>query len=209
MSKNSTEFLYQQLIDIGKEAVRSGLVFGSGGNLSVRNPENNGESFFITKTGTWLDQLDQESFVELSIRGEKPVDTNASSEWKLHAATYAKREDINAIVHLHPQYAVLLTALKRNIRFFTLDDALYVERYAIVPYAPNGSDELANNAATEALNANCVILEHHGCSCLGETVQMAYRRACLLEQAAKNTFNALLLNDHDTTFPKGVELVHR
>lgn len=201
--------LQERMIKIGKSAVSSGLVLGSGGNISVRHPDASLNAYMITKSGTWFDELTPDSFTIMKI-GEKPVaDSNPSSEWKLHEATYQKRPDVNAVIHLHPQYAVLLTALRKKIRFFTLDDALYVKKYETVPYAPNGSDELAEKASIAATKVNCIILENHGCSCLGENLQMAYRRACLLEQAAHNTYSALLLADTDTQFPEGVALIHK
>ena len=40
---------------------------------------------------------------------------------------------------------------------------------------------------------NCVILAHHGCSVLGESIEMAHRRAANLEEAARLTYRALLL----------------
>ena len=45
---------------------------------------------------------------------------------------------------------------------------------------------------------------------LGETIEMAYRRALNLEDAAQNTYRCLQLGDRETAFPGGVELaVHQ
>ena len=38
-----------------------------------------------------------------------------------------------------------------------------------------------------------MILAHHGCSVLGEDLEMAHRRAANLEEAARLTYRALLL----------------
>jgi ribulose-5-phosphate 4-epimerase/fuculose-1-phosphate aldolase len=41
----------------------------------------------------------------------------------------------------------------------------------------------------------------HGCSCLGETIAMGFRRAQNLEQAAMTTFRCIQLGNTDLTFP--------
>jgi len=112
----------------------------------------------------------------------------------LHTATYQARPDVNAIIHLHPQLTVLLDALGERIRLVTTDHAFYVRRIATTPFHPPGSSALAAVAAAAVVDGtNCVILAHHGCSVLGETLEMAHRRAVNLEEAALLTYRALLL----------------
>ena len=194
-----------QLVEVGQSAVTRGLVLASGGNLSARLP---GEAeFVVTAAGSWLDRLTPADFSVLSLDGdvvggaERP-----STEWKLHQRTYLARPDVHAIVHLHPQHAVLVDALGYPIRLFTLDHAVYVRSVGTVPYFPNGSDELADGAAAQAKDHDCIVLAHHGCSALGEDVGTAYRRALNLEEAAIATYRALLLGDTTTAFPVGVPL---
>lgn len=206
METDPERALVRRLIRLGSSAVSTGLVHGSGGNLSARMPGS--DHYQITRSGTWLDSLDEDSFVRLPIGGEIPANARPSSEWKLHDRIYTARPDVNAVVHLHPQYSVLLQALGFDVRFFTLDDALYVKSIGVVPYHPNGSDELADESASAMAEHNCIILANHGCCCVGADVDMAHRRASLMEQAAMNTFNALLLGDRTTAFPEGVELIH-
>jgi L-fuculose-phosphate aldolase len=101
---------------------------------------------------------------------------------------------VNAIVHLHPQTAVLLDALGEPIRFLTSDHAYYLRRVARVPFFPPNTVEVAQAAAqATADGTNCVLLAHHGCSALGADVAMAHRRASNLEEAARLTYQALLL----------------
>jgi L-fuculose-phosphate aldolase len=108
---------------------------------------------------------------------------------------------VNAVIHLHPQTAVLLDALGYPIRLITLDHAYYLKRVERCPYYPNGSDELADTAAEASRDCNVIILGYHGCSTLGDTVPMAYRRSLSLEEAAQNTFRCLQLGNTDLTFP--------
>ncbi|MBO8199020.1 class II aldolase/adducin family protein [Streptomyces smyrnaeus] len=194
------EGLVEQLIDVGATAVRRGFVLASGGNLSARLPGR--EEFVVTGKGTWLDRLTPKDFTVLNLAGEVVGgNPHPSSEWKLHQRTYQVRGDINAIVHMHPQHAVLVDALGHEIRLLTLDHAVYVRSIGRTDFYPNGSDELADTAAEQAKEHNCVLLAHHGCSALGEDVGMAFRRAMNLEEAATATYRALLLGDRTTRFP--------
>ncbi|MBO8192612.1 class II aldolase/adducin family protein [Streptomyces oryzae] len=196
----TVEGLVEQLIDVGATAVRRGFVLASGGNLSARLPGS--EQFVVTGKGTWLDRLTPKDFTVMNLAGEIVGGNPApSSEWKLHQRTYQVRADANAIVHMHPQHAVLVDALGHEIRLLTLDHTVYVRSIGRTDFYPNGSDELADTAAEQAKEHNCVLLAHHGCSALGEDVGMAFRRAMNLEEAATATYRALLLGDRTTRFP--------
>lgn len=200
MIDSDTKAIIQELIEVGSSAVISGLVLASGGNLSARVPGR--DSFVVTRAGAWLDRLEECDFSELSLTGEvMDGGPRPSSEWKLHQRSYQERSDVNAVVHVHPQYAVLIDALGLHVRLITLDHAYYVKSIGITPFYPNGSDLLADSAAEQAADHNCVIMSHHGCSTLGDTIEMAYRRALNLEEAAMATYRALAVGNTTVEFP--------
>jgi L-fuculose-phosphate aldolase len=196
----------EQLIEVGRLAVARGLVLASGGNLSARLPGE--DEFVVTGAGTWLDRLTPADFSVMGLDGEVVGGAVPSTEWKLHQRTYRVRPDVHAVVHLHPQHAVLVDALGHPIRMLSLDHVVYLRSIGTVPYFPNGSDELADGAAEQARAHDCIVLSHHGCSALGEDVGMAFRRAMNLEEAAVATYRMLLLGDTTTAFPRGVALHH-
>lgn len=199
ISSVDTDETIAELIDVGRTAVERGLVLASGGNLSARVGTDH---FVVTGAGTWLDRLTPDQFAIMSVDGDRVGGAEKpSSEWKLHQRSYQVRPDITAVVHVHPQHAVLLDALGHRVRLLTLDHAYYVKSIGRTDFFPNGSDELADSAAEQAEHHNCIIMGHHGCSALGETIEMAFRRAMNLEEAATATFRALQLGDTTTTFP--------
>lgn len=201
--------LAEQLADVGRSAVERGLVVASGGNLSARIPGR--DAYLVSASGTWLDRLSLDDFAIQGLDGAI-LDGNPtpSTEWRLHQRTYAVRPDVNAIVHLHPQTAVVLDALGHSIRMLTLDDVAYLREVRRIPFWPNASDELADAAAEAAMGCDVIILAHHGSSTLGDTIEMAHRRALLLEVAAQNTMHLLQLGDRETAFPSGIApQVHR
>lgn len=193
--------LMAQLRDAGRHVVDRGLVQASGGNLSARIPGT--DHVLVTGTGTWLDRLTDDDFTELTVDGERIGGAPAPSvEWRLHQRTYAVRPDVSAIVHLHPQHVLLVDLLGAPIRFATLDHQFYVGSAARVPFMSSGSDELAEAAAEAARDHDAVVLAHHGCSALGDSVPMALRRALNLEEAATMTYRLLLAGDTTADFPE-------
>ncbi|MDQ6875086.1 MAG: class II aldolase/adducin family protein [Actinomycetota bacterium] len=186
--------LLDQLIAVGRKAVARGLVIGSGGNLSAREP--GAGACWVTASGTWLDELAEDSFscVRISDGALQEGNPAPSSEVALHLHSYRARPDINAIIHLHPQTSVLLDAMGHQISLVTLDQAYYVRQVRSTPFIQSGTAELAQ-AGADAIRdgCNCVILGHHGCSVVADSIELAHKRAANLEEAAEATYRALLL----------------
>ena len=192
----------EELIRIGSDIVGRQLTKASAGNLSFRDPENP-QAMIVTAAGTWLSRLDEKSFVKITLDGEKLAgEMNPSTEWKMHANIYKKRPDANFVVHAHPKHSVLLDALGKEIRFFTLDHISYVVSYGSSPFAPNASDELADDVAEQFAENDVVIMSHHGVVTCGETATWTYRKMLNMEDSAEMTYRALLLGDETSTFPK-------
>lgn len=192
--------LIRMLIWAGAKATGSGLVIGSGGNLSARLPGS--DVCVITASGTWLDELTEADFSVMTLDGTVVGgNPTPSSEARLHLASYQARPDVNAIMHLHPQTSVLLDALGHPIRMLSIDHVYYVREIVSIPWIPSGSEELAAAAAAALARANVVILGNHGCSIVAENIELAYKRAANLEEAASATLRALSLGDESTECP--------
>ena len=193
--------LVEELADAGRTLVRSGLVLASGGNLSARVP--GGAVAAVTSRGTWLDRLGQADFALVRIADGAVVGgaPDPSTELALHLECYRGRPDASAVVHVHPQTSVLLSALGHPIRTITTDHAAYVGPVRVAPFRCPGTPELAREAAALLDGCDCVVLSHHGCSVVADSVEMAVRRALNLEEAARLTYSALLLGDTGTVCP--------
>jgi ribulose-5-phosphate 4-epimerase/fuculose-1-phosphate aldolase len=195
--------LRDQLAHVGYDVVQAGLVCGSGGNLSARvSPEHrpDEDAIWVTAAGSWLDRLSRNSFVPVRVSDGSPATVGAlpaprvepTSELALHLALYRARPDVNAVIHLHPQTALLLDALGEHIRIVTTDHAFYLRRVSTVPFRQPGSLEVAAlTAAMAADGTDCLVLSHHGCVVLGDSVEVAHKRARNLEEAATLTYRAV------------------
>lgn len=192
--------LIEDLVRVGRKAVETGMVTGSGGNLSARLP--GADECVVTAAGTWLDELTERDFSVVALDGGvRGGHAQPSSEVQLHLRSYRARDDVNAVLHLHPQHSTLLGALGHPIRLITLDHAYYVRRVATVSYLAPGTSELAEAAAAAIADADAVLLAHHGCSVVGDTLETALKRVLNLEEAALATYRALLLGDSQATCP--------
>lgn len=189
-----------ELLEVGRTAVSAGLAQASGGNLSVRT---GADQMYVSGKGTWLNRLEHSQFATMTLDGRVTAGAVPSSEWKLHGAIYAARPEARAVIHVHPQYSLLLTALGKRIRFITQDHAFYVGSYGQTKYYTNGSDALAETAAAELAGGahDVVVLGNHGIAACGTSVESAFRVALNFEEAAIMTYRALLLGDEATEFP--------
>ena len=185
----------QALAACGRRAVADGLVSASGGNLSARL----GETLVVTRRGAWLDTLSVDDVVRVE-GGVVPAE--ATSEIAVHLAAYGARADVRAVLHLHPQTAVMLDARGDAIRAVTTDHRYYVRNVVATEFARPGSRELADLVQVAVgAGADIVILRGHGVAVVGPDVETAYRRAVNLEQAARMTRDLLLLGDRTTGRP--------
>lgn len=195
--------LIAELADVGAAAVDRGLVIGSGGNLSARLPGD--DQCVVTGAETRLDALTPASFTLVRIADGTVLGGHPrpSSELALHLENYKARPDIRAVVHAHPQMSVLLSALGRPVRLITTDHVNYVRAVRVAPYHHPGTPDVARSAADLIADGqcNCVILAHHGCSVVADTVDLAGKRLHNLEEAARATYHALLLGDEHTDCP--------
>ncbi|MGR7001055.1 class II aldolase/adducin family protein [Yinghuangia aomiensis] len=197
-----------RLIDTGRDSVDAGLVLATGGNLSARVPGT--DTFAVTGTGCRLDRLTPSDFAVMTLDGSVLRGAEPSSEWRLHQRTYQVRPDTGAIVHVHPEYAVLVDAMGERIRQVTLDHVAYAPVVERIPFHPNGSTALADAAA----DAPPRRLRRPGAPRLldaGPHPGRGPARCAQLESAARYTYRMLLRGDRMTEFP--VELrehaVHR
>ncbi|MCY1143841.1 class II aldolase/adducin family protein [Actinoplanes sp. Pm04-4] len=190
--------LRDQLAFVGFDVVQAGLVAGSGGNLSARIPDE--DAIWVTGSGSWLGRLSRTTFAAVRISDGSPAAVGnipppaiqPTSELALHLALYRARPDVNAIIHLHPQTALLLDAMGEHVRIVTTDHAYYLRRVSTVPFRLPGTTELAAlTAAMAADGTDCLVLSQHGCVVMGDTIELAHKRARNLEEAAELTYRAL------------------
>ena len=175
------------LVDFTRRCASSGLNHGSTGNLSVRS----GGGFLITPSGLPAEQLDEGSMVELALDGTPKGLGKPSSEWRLHGAIYAARDDAHAIVHTHPPFSTTIACLRQDIPPVHYMIAITGgHRVRCSAYATFGTAELSA-AAVEALgHSRACLLANHGLVTIGPDLETAFRIAVEVETVAEYWWRA-------------------
>ena len=181
----------EALVRYSKGFRADGLALLTAGNMSARVEE----LVAITPTSIAYDELTPELVCVVDLDGAA-VDAarHPSSELPMHLAIYAA-EPVGAIVHTHSPYATALS---------TVVDAMPPIHYLIAelggtvrvaPYAPFGTQELADNVRDALAGRSAALLANHGAVAVGATVEQAYERSLLLEWLCALFFRARMLGE--------------
>ena len=175
-----------------------GLVAGSSGNVSLRLDDG---AIVVTPAGRSLRAL---AAAELAVVAPDGVPSatkvRPTSELPLHLAAYRVRPEIRCVVHTHPAYCV---GWSKTGALFPLDTVGAIEslgRIAFTRYARSGTHELAELCgAAFAAGHDTIVMERHGLSSVGATLEEAVLRTELAEQTAQIEFVAALLGARGST----------
>jgi L-fuculose-phosphate aldolase len=171
------------LIAFGRRLVEGGYVVGADGNLSVRD----GDGMLITPSQLAYDRLRPGDIVRVDAGGAWEAGGPApSTERAVHAAIYASRPDVNAVVHAHPVHACIL-AVAREPLPAVLDEVTPVLGGAVevAEYAASGDARLGQVAVRALGDRHAVILANHGTVTVGGDLEQAFYRLEVLERAAQ------------------------
>lgn len=167
-------------IEVGKLLFRCGLVEGASGNLSFRE----GGKILITKSGTNLDQLDENSFVEIS-------HPQASRDKLVHFKIYEKT-NYNAVVHCHGVFNVVLSLARDKIIPVDLEGKLFLGELNVVS-EEFGSEKYAEGIANEVKARGVAIAKAHGIYSAGKDLIDAFNKLCYAEHSCEVLYYLSLL----------------
>ncbi len=173
--------MWREMARIGSKLVNHGLVESNFGNISVRK----GNNLLITRTGCCLDEISEETVVEVPIDRNSLLDKLASSETAVHRQIY-RNTDAGAIVHAHCPYSVTLSLLQEhgNISPIDSEGVLFLGDVPIVK-GKIGSEELAESASSTLLNHHGIIVYSHGTIAIGKNLDEAYIFTTQIEHSCK------------------------
>lgn len=174
---NSDLMSPKQIINLLKVAIDLGLTTPSGGNVSIKNPDN---TISITPSGLDKYLLKPSQITHLSKDGQHLSGPPPTSEVPFHLALM-KANDVNCVLHLH---APMLSALS------TLPDQLICQFFSHplpqvspIPYAEPGSKDQASIIREQAdTQSRHFLLKNHGMVIAAQSLQEAINELYLLEQ---------------------------
>lgn len=173
--------MWRELTKFGKKLVDAGLTTSHFGNISLRV----GRKILISRSGAMLDELNENTIVEVDLDRAGSFDLIASSETIVHRSIYQNTSAL-AIIHVHSPFAVVMSMIE-NGDYFEPDDTeskYFLHQIPIIT-GKVGSKELARNS-TEALKDHKVaLMKGHGSIGVGKIMEEAYVHICSLEHACK------------------------
>lgn len=178
------------IVEFGKKMSSTGLVKGTGGNISVADRAQG--LFAISPSGLDYFETAPEDVAVLEIATGKKVEGSKkpSSEHELHRIFYHRREDINAIVHTHSTYATTLATMGWGLPASNYLVALAGPDVRCAPYASFGTMELAENAFEYMKDRYCVLLANHGLVAGAVDLPNAFNIASLIEECCETYYLA-------------------
>ena len=172
------------VVEYGKKLITSGLTKGTGGNVSVLNPEAG--LFAISPSGMDYFEVKPEQVAILSVDGtviEAPC--KPSTEHELHRRLYADKPEAAAVVHAHTEYATALSCMRMELPALHYLIALAGKKVPCAEYATFGTPELAENVAAVMGDCKAALLANHGMISASGTIASAFKIVEEIEYCAK------------------------
>jgi len=180
----------ESLIKNGTKLAKAGLVSSFFGNMSILKDGK----ILITKTGMALDELDEESFVEVDLDKECDKDKEASTECNAHRAIY-QSTDAKAIIHAHCHYAVVESLLSDAIDPLDSEGGAFLGNVPVIE-GEMGSAELAENLSNALKDHKVVIARGHGTFAIGKDITEAFTNTVMAEHSSKVKYHYDLKNEN-------------
>jgi len=159
------------------------LTESTGGNMSVKIDDK----IFITPSSFVKHFFAVEDIVVTDMTGKQlKGEYKASSEIKMHIKIYKNREDIRSIFHAHPRNGLFCAINKIKININVLPEAAFLlKKIAYLPYSQPGTEKFAQDFVNDVKRGcNAFVLENHGVTTCGDTVETAFARLETLETCA-------------------------
>jgi len=168
---------------MGRKLLENNLVAGTWGNISVRIDT---ERMVITPTAEDYTKLTPSDIPEVSLTDGRFVGKKPSSEWRLHAAIYAARPDIEAVIHTHSMNASTVASTRRNVPPI-LDDMAQIIGPGVrcAAYALPSTKKIVRVTMRALRGRNAALLANHGAVCLGRDLDEAFTCCVILEKACR------------------------
>jgi ribulose-5-phosphate 4-epimerase/fuculose-1-phosphate aldolase len=183
-----------ELIEIAKRALSDGLIWGSAGNFSVRDPQTG--NILITPSGVEYTKMLPEDIVTLGLDGEKlEGKLQPSFEAPVHCAVYRARPDIDAVVHTEPQYVNAFGTARVEMPIVSHILGKIKKSIQIGPWTASGNEAFAAETVALLGDQYAIIWPNHGLLVVGPSIYEAYMLSWYIESNAKVFLLAKMLGE--------------
>jgi L-ribulose-5-phosphate 4-epimerase len=204
--------LREELCELHRRLVSSGLVAWTSGNVSARVPGT--ELMLIKPSGVEYQDLTPESMVLCDLDGRPAADGNGlspSSDTAAHAYVYRHMPEVGGVVHTHSAYATAWAARGEPVPcVLTAIADEFGGEIPVGPFALIGGDDIGRGIV-ETLTGHrskAVLMRSHGVFAIGRGPRDAVKAAVMCEDAARTVHLARALGTPQEISPEHVDRLH-
>ena len=185
-----------QIVKIAALTYSRGWNAGTAGNFSVRGSD---DILWQSPSGVAKGKMRWQQFIPVSIKtcqGILPLSARPSAEMPLHAGIYRELLWVNAVVHVHPPYAVRASRNLSNLSFIDkeMNKAFGVDSHEteiVIPVIPNTQDMLTLGSNLRDYlrpGIQVLMLRDHGIYAFGREPQEALNLIESLEYLCQTSY---------------------
>ena len=206
--------LREELHELHRRLVSSGLVAWTSGNVSARVPGT--ELMLIKPSGVEYQDLTPESMVLCDLDGRPAADgagngLSPSSDTAAHAYVYRHMPEVGGVVHTHSAYATAWAARGEPVPcVLTAIADEFGGEIPVGPFALIGGDDIGRGIV-ETLTGHrskAVLMRSHGVFAIGRGPRDAVKAAVMCEDAARTVHLARALGTPQEISPEHVDRLH-
>lgn len=178
-----------ELIEIGQELYRKGLLVGTDGNFSARLGS---DEILITASGCCKGKLTPADLTTVDLSGKILSGRKPARDIRMHLAVYRHKPEIDAVVHAHPPIATGLSmtqGIAQELEKLALPEVMFnLSGVAVTEYCTPISCEVPQElikAMQRNPKAEAVLLANHGALTMAATPWDAFYKMETLEMFAK------------------------
>ena len=176
------------------------------GQVSGRLPH--GDQFLIKQAVVGFDEVSPGDLIDAPVEHTRPHAAVCPPELPLHQAIYQRHPQVNAIVHSHAIYGILLGVKALEIEPISHEGAVFAGALPRFTQTSHTVLEIETAyAISECLGEHrAVLLVNHGSVVVGRSIREATVLACALERACRVQVYAAMLGaiPHSIATPEDV-----
>ena len=179
----------QELIDTARKMEAYNLVKMSGGNVSLRMPDN---LVLVTPSAMGYDTMVTDDIVIVDLKGNI-VEGKRRPTSDLKAILYILNNmpSVNAVIHTHQPRATAFSLVEDKLPVIstTMVDEIKGE-VNVAPFTISSDEGMGIQTVKYAGKSLCVILKNHGIMAYGKSLEQALSAAVYLEESCDIYLNA-------------------